>query len=56
MFRVDRENRKQQRDDTSFVYIPGAQWSDEAKTDRNTGKDPVMEFPQLRQFVSQVVN
>lgn len=56
LFRVDRENRKQQRDDTSFVYIPGAQWSDAAKTDRNTGKDPVMEFPQLRQFVSQVVN
>lgn len=56
LFRVDKENRRQQREDTAFVYIPGEQWSAAAKSDRTAGKDPVMEFPQLRQFVSQVVN
>lgn len=56
LFRVDKDNRRQQREDTEFVFIPGAQWSADARTERGRGKDPVMEFPQLRQFVSQVVN
>ena len=54
----DQTNRKWQRDDTRFVYEPGAQWPAEFKNNRTTedGSDPCLEFNQLKQFVNQVVN
>jgi hypothetical protein len=50
------DNRAAQKEDTEFVYIPGAQWPTKARTMREQWGDPCMEFPQLKQFVSQVVN
>lgn len=52
----DDKNRERQIEDTKFVYIPGEQWSAKARKLREEWGDPCMEFPQLRQFVSQVVN
>lgn len=52
----DRENRAAQRTDTEFVYVSGKTWTDEARRKRKAWGDPCMEFPQLKQFVSQVVN
>lgn len=54
--KVDQENRQRQRDDTNFVYTPGASWSATVRKARELAKDPCMEFPQLKQFVAQVVN
>lgn len=50
----DRDNIRAQKEDIKFVYQSGAQWSDEVR--ERWGKDPVLEFPQLKQFVHQVVN
>lgn len=54
----DKDNRDNQREDTKFVYTPGAQWPQSIKDERlrlgNT--DPCLEFNQLKQFVNQVVN
>jgi hypothetical protein len=52
----DEHNRRSQRDNTEFVYIPGKQWSDKERAFRQRAEDPCMEFPQLKQFVAQVVN
>lgn len=53
---VDKENRDNQKSDTKFVYTPGEQWPAEVKTQRKDWKEPCLEFNQLKQFVSQVVN
>lgn len=52
----EKDNRAQQRDDTEFVYVPGKQWKQADRERRTKWGDPCMEFPQLKQFVSQVVN
>lgn len=52
----DDKNRQRQIDDTRFVYVPGEQWDKRTRSRREEWGDPCMEFPQLRQFVSQVVN
>ena len=54
----DAKNREWQRDDTRFVYEPGAQWPSTFKNNRTSedGSDPCLEFNQLKQFVNQVVN
>lgn len=53
---IDRDNRKRQLEDTEYVYKPGAQWPEETRTQRQAWGDPCMEFPQLKQFVAQVIN
>ena len=53
---VDSKNRKAQEDNTRFVYVPGEQWPVETRRLREKRKDPCLEFPQLKQFVNQVVN
>lgn len=52
----DSENRKRQEEDTRFVYEAGAQWPTDTRKEREAAGDPCMEFPQLKQFLSQVVN
>lgn len=52
----DGDNRKQARVDTEFVYVPGKQWDPSIKQKRESWGDPCLEFPQLKQFVNQVVN
>lgn len=54
----DSTNRKWQREDTRFVYEPGAQWSKEIRDERKRigDTDPCLEFNQLKQFVNQVIN
>lgn len=53
---VDGENRRNQLDDTRFVYERGYQWDDETKRARKTAGMESLEFNQLRPFVHQVVN
>jgi hypothetical protein len=53
---AEQRNRDSQRADTEFVYRPGAQWPKKARDERKANGDPCMEFPQLKQFVAQVVN
>lgn len=50
----DQRNRDRQRRATEFVYVAGKQWDDRMRQTR--GDDPTLEFPQLKQFVNQVVN
>lgn len=52
----DDKNRERQIEDTKFVYLPGEQWTAKVRKLREEWGDPCMEFPQLRQFVNQVVN
>lgn len=52
----DHENREAQRRDTEFVYVPGKQWDDATRAARDAWKEMCLEFPQLKQFVNQVVN
>jgi hypothetical protein len=52
----DHENRRRQDEDTRFVYEDGASWPAKTRAERKAAGDPCMSFPQLRQFVSQVVN
>ena len=52
----DRENREAAVKDTKFVYIAGQQWPSDWKHKRALADDPCLEFPQLKQFVNQVVN
>lgn len=52
----DRDNRENARKDTEFVYIAGKQWPDKWRSDRESADDPCFEFPQLKQFVNQVIN
>lgn len=52
----DGENRKNARVDTEFVYVPGKQWDPAIKQRREAWGDPCLEFPQLKQFINQVVN
>lgn len=52
----EQRNRQSQREDTEFVYKPGAQWPKKTRDERKANGDPCMEFPQLKQFISQVVN
>jgi hypothetical protein len=54
--KIDDDNRKRQSEATRFVYEPGAQYTKDARTKREKWGDPCMEFPQLKQFVNQVVN
>lgn len=53
---VDGDNRKAQAEDTRFVYVAGAQWSEDVRAQRTKWKQPCLEFNQLKQFVHQVVN
>lgn len=52
----DGDNLKQAQTDTEFVYVPGKQWDAAIKQKRESWGDPCLEFPQLKQFVNQVVN
>ena len=52
----DRENRENYRADTLFVYSPGSQWPEEVRATRSAWRELCLEFNQLKQFVSQVVN
>lgn len=52
----DKKNRDAQLENTEFVYVPGKQWTEDERNFRKEAKDPCMEFPQLKQFVAQVVN
>lgn len=38
------------------MYLPGAQWPSDVRSTREAWKEPCLEFNQLKQFVSQVVN
>jgi len=53
---VDKENKEAAAEDTKFVYVAGAQWPDQIKKERKDADEPCLEFPQLKQFVNQVVN
>jgi hypothetical protein len=53
---VDGENRKNQLEDTRFVYEKGAQWDRDTKKARKNAGMESLEFNQLRAFVAQVVN
>lgn len=53
---IDRENRDNQKSDTKFVYTPGEQWPSDVKKQRQDWKEVCLEFNQLKQFVSRVVN
>ncbi len=50
----DADNRSRAKEDTEFVYKPGAQWDSAVKA--RWGDDATLEFNQLVQFVNQVVN
>lgn len=52
----DKDNRDNQAKDTRFVYVPGAQWDADIVAKRTGWGDPCLEFPQLKQFINQVVN
>ena len=52
----DRENRRAALEDTKFVYVKGNQWPEDVKAARALADDPCLEFPQLKQFVNQVIN
>lgn len=52
----DKENRDSYRADTLFVYSPGNQWPEDVRQVRSGWREPCLEFNQLKQFVSQVVN
>jgi hypothetical protein len=52
----DRDNRDNAKSDTEFVYLAGKQTPDKMKADLLAADDPCLEFPQLKQFVNQVVN
>jgi hypothetical protein len=54
--RKDKDNRERQEKDTKFVYVPMAQWDEETVALRKGWGDPSLEFPQLKQFINQVVN
>lgn len=51
---IDGDNRRRQREDTEFVYTSHTSAEERAK--KKAAGDPCLEFPQLKQFVSQVVN
>ena len=52
----DRENRRAALEDTKFVYVAGNQWPEDVRAARALADDPCLEFPQLKQFVNQVIN
>lgn len=52
----DKDNRTRAKAATRFVYVSGQQWGDKVRADRTRDGSPVLEFPQLKQFVNQVVN
>lgn len=53
---VDRDNRENQKSDTKFIFTPGEQWPADIRDQRKAWKEVCLEFNQLKQFVSQVVN
>lgn len=53
---ADKSNRDAQKDDTKFVWEPGAQWPDSIRTTRDAEERPWLEINQLPQFIKQVVN
>lgn len=53
---VDKDNRDNQKSDTKFVYTPGEQWPADVRNQRTQWKEVCLEFNQLKQFVSQVIN
>jgi len=53
---ADGDNRKAALDDTRFVYKRGEQWDQDTRAKRKKWRLPSLEFNQLKQFVSQVVN
>jgi hypothetical protein len=52
----DKENIDNAVADVKFVYKRGEQWPDAIKAERKAIGLPCLEFPQLKQFVNQVVN
>ncbi len=56
IYEDDGDNRKRQLEDTRFVYVPGAQWTDDVRTMRTSWNEPCLEFNQTPQFVNEVVN
>jgi hypothetical protein len=52
----DKHNRDAQDADTRFVYVPMATWDADIVAKRTAWGDPCLEFPQLKQFINQVVN
>ena len=52
----DKDNRDSYKSDMAFVYSPGAQWPSDVRATRVAWQEPCLEFNQLKQFVSQVVN
>ena len=52
----DRDNKKAAKDDTEFVYIAGKQWPQSMRDEREAADDVCLEFPQMKQFVNQVIN
>lgn len=53
---IEQDNRDRQAAATRFVYVPGEQWKEKTRKLREGWGDPCMEFPQLKQFVNQVIN
>jgi len=53
---TDKDNRDNYKADLAFVYAPGEQWPEDVKTKRKAWNELCLEFNQLKQFVSQVVN
>jgi hypothetical protein len=53
---VDSENKKAAKEDLQFVYVAGSQWPQEMREQRRLANQPSLEFPQLKQFINQVVN
>lgn len=52
----DQKNRDRAKAATKFVYVSGQQWDSKIRTARDAEGSPTLEFPQLKQFVNQVVN
>lgn len=56
IYEDDGDNRNRQLEDTRFVYVPGAQWTDTIRQNRTQWNEPCLEFNDLPQFVNEVVN
>lgn len=52
----DQDNKDAALKDTKFVYVAGQQWPEGVRKTRESTEEACLEFPQLKQFVNQVVN
>lgn len=53
---LDKHNFDAMRSDLKFIFVPGAQWPDGIRTEREKWGDPCLEFNQTKQFTNQTVN